>query len=130
MKKYHVLKVKSKDITPWEREMQRSEWRMLQRYRYERKHNIQYFGDAIDDLPSDDDTYITVQARIMRSELYNAINQLDEYERFIIRSYFFDQKTEKEVGVLIGKSQQTVSRKIEEILEKMLKLLNFDKKSE
>ena len=127
MKKYRVVKTAPKELAPWKREILRSGWRIQHLYKSEKKHQIQYAGDAIEDIPSGEDTYISVRNRINHSALYEAIEKLDENERFIIRSYFFANLNDHEIGELIGESQQVVSYRRLQALEKLRKFLKSEK---
>jgi len=58
-----------------------------------------------------------------QDEVAHAMKVLDEIERFVIKSIFFDSMTLVEVGRILGKSKSTISRIKHEALEKMKRQL-------
>ena len=81
----------------------------------------------MDMFPSDDDVCRDAERKILYSELYKAIEKLDENERVIIRSYFFANLSDREIGELIGESQQVISYRKLRALEKMRKFMKTEK---
>lgn len=57
-----------------------------------------------------------------RREIHQVIEQLDEEERLIIYSIYFENKTQVQLAEIMGVSQQTVAYKLKKILGKMRKI--------
>ena len=51
--------------------------------------------------------------------LYQALKQLDAEERWLIDKLYFDECSEKEIALILGISQQAVSKKKKKVLKKL-----------
>lgn len=56
-------------------------------------------------------------------QLYQALKQLDEEERWLIEKLYFCEYTEKEVAVILGVSRQAVNKRKQRILKKLANIL-------
>lgn len=59
--------------------------------------------------------------------LYAALAQLDEDEKELVKSLYWDVLSQREVGACSGETQQSISKKKHEVLEKLTKLMGFQK---
>lgn len=128
MKKYRLLrgrlKNSAKNFPKWKIEIMRAVWREKWQKRSERKHGVMLFGDEMTMFPdtSPDVSDIAV-ANVSRYELQHALSVLDAAERYIIFSYYFEQKSDREIGLAIGCSQQRANEFRHLTLYKLKKLL-------
>jgi RNA polymerase sigma-B factor len=74
-------------------------------------------------LPSDDDGMARAETRLL---LEQALAQLTERERLIVRLRFVEDLTQGEMGERIGVTQMQVSRLLKKVLEKLRVLLAGD----
>ena len=58
-----------------------------------------------------------------KSRLMKAMEMLDKDEQYLIDAYYFQRKSQKEIGNEIGENQQNISRKLTKILYKLNELL-------
>lgn len=56
-------------------------------------------------------------------QLYQALKQLDDKERWLIDKLYFDECSEKEIALILGISQQAVSKKKQKVLRKLGSIL-------
>lgn len=56
-------------------------------------------------------------------QLYQALKQLDDEERWLIEKLYFYEYTEKEVAVILGVSRQAVNKRKQRILKKLANIL-------
>ena len=59
--------------------------------------------------------------------LYAALAQLDEDEKEIVKSLYWDMLSQREVGERSSETQQSISKKNYGILEKLTNLMSFQK---
>ncbi|WP_342433559.1 RNA polymerase sigma factor SigB [Neobacillus sp. FSL H8-0543] len=76
---------------------------------------------ALDVIGLEDSGYEKVDRRLL---LESALHVLNEREKQIIQSTFIENKSQSEVGELLGISQMHVSRMQKKAIEKMRKVLN------
>lgn len=56
-------------------------------------------------------------------QLYQALKQLDDKERWLIDKLYFEECSEKEIALILGISQQAVSKKKQKVLRKLGSIL-------
>lgn len=56
-------------------------------------------------------------------QLYQALKQLDDEERWLIEKLYFYEYTEKETAVILGVSRQAVNKRKQKILKKLSDIL-------
>ena len=57
--------------------------------------------------------------RMNLEKLRKALSLLSDYEQYLIQAYFFERMTQKKIGELLGKNQQTISNHINLCLAKL-----------
>lgn len=58
-------------------------------------------------------------------ELYNAINTLTNEEKDLVIAIYFKELTQTEYATAIGESQQSISKKHDQIIKKLRNLIKF-----
>ena len=53
------------------------------------------------------------------NQLYEALKQLDDYERWLIGKLYFYEYTEKEVAEILGVSRQAINKRKQKILKRL-----------
>ena len=100
---------------------------VLEKYRREIPYSESLSEDnefSIDTMPDllcdvEDDAV----ACIVSDEVNHVIEQLNEVEKIIVRSIYFENMTVEDTGKLLGVSRQAVSKRLKTILAKMRNLL-------
>ncbi len=64
-----------------------------------------------------------VEEKIMNEKLYQSISTLSPTEKYIIKSYYFDELTDQKIGDVLGVAQNTVSYRRRKTLKKLAKIL-------
>ena len=64
-----------------------------------------------------------IQEKIMNEKLYQSISTLSPTEKYIIKSYYFDELTDQKIGDVLGVAQNTVSYRRRKVLKKLAKFL-------
>ena len=62
--------------------------------------------------------------RMNLEKLRKALSLLSDYEQYLIQAYFFERMTQKKIGELLGKNQQTISNHINLCLAKLAELID------
>lgn len=65
----------------------------------------------------------TVLRGMVDERLHNAISRLSDEERLLIRALFFEDKTERDMAVLLGVSPPAIHKRKKRILDKLKNIL-------
>jgi RNA polymerase sigma-70 factor (ECF subfamily) len=79
----------------------------------EEAHGVQFAATATEGVPKPDSR--------LRDVTDEALASLASEERFILKSYFLDQRRLAEIGRMLGVHESTISRKLEKILKEVRK---------
>lgn len=79
----------------------------------EEEHGVQFAAAAVENAPAPDSR--------LREATDEALASLESEERFILSSYFLDQRRLAEIGRMLGVHESTISRKLEKILKELRK---------
>lgn len=81
-----------------------------------------FWGESIlvDSSPGPEEL---VEEKIMNEKLYQSISMLSQTEKYIIKSYYFDELTDQKIGDVLGVAQNTVSYRRRKVLKKLAKIL-------
>lgn len=76
-------------------------------------------------LPADEqaDVETIVLGRMMRQQLHEAVQNLQEEEKYLIIQLFFADRSEREMAAELGISQKAVNKRRHKILAKLRKIL-------
>ena len=67
-----------------------------------------------------------VLRRMESEQLHKALSFLSDYERYLIRQIYFEERTERDLAEELGCSQNAVNKRKQRILEKLRGLIeNF-----
>ncbi len=70
------------------------------------------------------DTEAQAELEIMKERLRDARSKLTPEDNLLLREYYENGKTEREIAVLMGKSQSMIHKQRRSILDKLLKMMN------
>lgn len=87
----------------------------------EEEHGVQFAAAAAESIPLPDSR--------LRQATDEALASLAGEERFILSSYFLDQRRLAEIGRTLGVHESTISRKLEKILKELRKRIRKDLES-
>ncbi len=131
MRKYRIVSGAFKDIKrklePWEEYLRREHWRERYRERMERKRRVMLFGEVIEMISESENVAEKAISNVDYENLHRALLTLNEKERYIIKAYYFQQMSDREIGEVTGNAQQTVNDVRHAVLYKMLKILEGKK---
>ena len=131
MRKYRIVSGDFKNIKrqlePWAVYLVRERWRERYRKRMERKRRVMHFGEAIEIISESENVAERAISNLEYENLHRALLALNEKERYIIKAYYFEQRSDREIGEVTGNAQQTINDIRHAVLCKMLKFLENKK---
>ncbi|HEQ8735772.1 TPA: sigma-70 family RNA polymerase sigma factor, partial [Streptococcus pyogenes] len=96
--------------------------------RLDRKHKVFHFGDynisVVDIADNTVDVEKIIETKMRIEDLYRALDSLNDEERNLIKSLYFEDKTLTEVAKKEDTNPMKISRLRNKVLEKLRKLLD------
>ena len=98
---------------------------LLEQYTYSDTAQAFFYDSTI--VPFDEDILDKLSTEQYFLQLQKVMKKLKPYERKIIYQLFWNRKSQNELAINYGISQQTMNEKVNRILSKMLKMMKIEK---
>lgn len=87
--------------------------------------NVMAFDEAVlanmhmSGAPASSDPEYTLEEKVIRQSLIEAVDELSEKERLVVSMYYYDELTLKEIGTVLGVTESRVSQIHSKVLKKL-----------